>query len=225
MKIKFFFLLLILNQILLCPNGDERCIRCGGDTCLECLDSYPNNSGLCISPQKKIENCLVYLDEENCEECKFGYKITNGACVTIQLANCVKEDFNGNCLICNKGFKSENGACFEENCEITNCGLCRDFGKKEICVLCHENFVLLNYEEEGEILNKCVHENGRTMFCEIARFNDRRQCVKCNVNYYYSEGTCIRSNEYYFEDVFIVESIGLVFFFRFLIILFSVFYF
>ena len=225
MKIqKRILIILLIKTIFSCPNSDERCIRCGGDTCIECIDSFINNSGLCIAPAIKKENCLSYLNLDNCKKCKFGFKLENGNCYKIEIENCVKKNENGSCLICGKGYKNEKGDCIKKNCEIYNCGLCRNFGENEICELCHKNFVLYNFQnEEGIIENKCLHENGRTMNCEISRFNDFRQCLKCNINYYYHSGKCVRSNEYFFEDVFFVESV-LNFAFSSLICFFSVFY-
>lgn len=43
---------LIHFYILPCPVSDTLCLRCGGDRCLDCADSYPNDSGTCI----KIRN-------------------------------------------------------------------------------------------------------------------------------------------------------------------------
>ncbi len=31
-----------------CPDADSLCVRCGGDRCLKCIDSFPNPAGFCV---------------------------------------------------------------------------------------------------------------------------------------------------------------------------------
>lgn len=79
---KSLILLLILKiSICPCPDADTRCLRCGGDRCLNCIGSFSNSSGICVAIKSKIENCLEYTNENQCLRCQYGFKVNElGKC-------------------------------------------------------------------------------------------------------------------------------------------------
>lgn len=183
-----------------CPEADPRCIQCGGDRCLQCIDSFSNTSGICIQIKNKIENCYTYKNENECMSCKSGYSANkDGICVLINIENCVKLDLNGDCFLCAEGNRAENGVCSSGGCDTEHCRFCSYYNEQEVCRVCKDNFVVYPREVEGVRSVECWHENGRSINCELARFNDFNECVRCRVNYYYANGKCVRSPDYSFE--------------------------
>ena len=89
MKLKVL-LLIIYSIVCPCPDTDTRCLRCGGDRCLNCIDSFANSSGICVSVLNKIDNCLSYRSDGDCLECSYRYRVnSNGQCVPIEIEDCL----------------------------------------------------------------------------------------------------------------------------------------
>lgn len=90
-KFKLEILLLLISMIKCpCPEADTRCLRCGGYRCVNCVDSFSNSSGICVTVRTKIENCISYKNENECKECEFGFKVNDDAkCIAIEIENCL----------------------------------------------------------------------------------------------------------------------------------------
>ena len=203
MTLTHYILLTLLTTPLLtaCPEADPRCLQCGGDRCLTCIDSFSNTSGICIEVKNKIPGCLTYKNENECHSCKNGFHTNSeGTCSPITIENCVKLDINGDCYLCANKKKPENGKCSSSSCSTEHCRFCTFYNDNEICQVCKDNFVVYPFKlKDEEMKVECRHENGRVINCELARYNDFNECVKCRVNYYYANGKCLKSPDYYFD--------------------------
>ena len=92
--IKFKLELLMIFIVIIkcpCPEADTRCLRCGGDRCINCIDSFSNSSVICVTIRNKIENCISYKNENECKECIYGYRVTEDS-------KCAIIDTIDNCL-------------------------------------------------------------------------------------------------------------------------------
>ena len=174
-------------------------MRCGGDRCLNCADGYANDTGTCVPVKTKIPNCITYDSFDTCLECDFTFQLLNGKCSKIPEAEkCARKDINGDCKYCLNRVLMNEGVCTKNNktCSISHCKLCSNYFEQEQCEICKDNFVVLPYDDNGVTKTRCVHENGRTSGCQIASFDDERECLFCRVNYYFSEGKCVFSQDY-----------------------------
>ena len=96
----------------------------------------------------------------------------------------------------------KDGVCNDGTCSTTHCAICSVYNDVETCQLCKDNFVIYPYDEEGVTMTSCVHENGRTIGCFLARYQDQRECLKCRLGYYYADGRCLRTSDYDFNVSF-----------------------
>lgn len=182
-----------------CPVSDTKCLRCGGDRCLNCADSYVNDSGSCVQVRTKIPNCITYDSFDSCLVCDYTFTVSGGVCVAIPPEEkCAQKDVNGDCKYCLDRRLMKDGVCNKDNnsCSTPNCKLCSNYFGLEQCELCKDNFMVYPYDDKGITKTRCVHENGRTVGCQVSGFEDERECLLCRVNYYFSEGKCIFSPDY-----------------------------
>ena len=66
-QFKLKILLLIISVVKSpCPEADTKCLRCGGDRCINCINSFSNSSGICVAVRSQISNCISYKNENEC---------------------------------------------------------------------------------------------------------------------------------------------------------------
>ncbi len=106
-------------------------------------------------------------------ECTYGYKLNeDGLCINIELEYCLKLDENKECMFCNGKKLVRNGICTSSECSIDDCLLCTNYNYIERCLICKNNFVVYPYDDEGITKMRCVHENGKTLHCQLTRYQD-----------------------------------------------------
>ncbi len=200
MNLKTIFVLTIFIAVIKasCPRDDTLCARCGGDKCLFCMGSY-SLSGRCTDVElvNRVDQCISFRNNAGqCAVCNYGYKLTaEFKCEKIGLKDCLEVDPNSTeekCIMCDKRLlPDENGTCEgSEECSITNCSLCRNLTGDEECIHCANNFSIL---QKSDGTNECVFQNANTLNCRLTEFDNDRDCLECNVSYYYSYGKCIKS--------------------------------
>ena len=176
-----YYLVLLMTKLTLhCPEGDVRCLRCGGSICLSCLKGYANNLGECIVPLVPIDNCLTYQSAAACSTCQYGFSPTNdGKCDKIAIDSCLVLDGNRRCKICDAGVLAQGGLCdAAKKCATENCVLCSLFDRQEICELCDDGYTVF-YNGEGQ--TSCVVESPLTKNCHTLYYNDLTRCLTCDV--------------------------------------------
>lgn len=194
---KIYIILVLITLLKACPNKDEYCVSCSGTTCVDCYNSYPNASGKCIPPQKKVEKCVKYKLDGICSLCKLGYYLnTNGKCTEISIKDCLKLNSSTICKMCKNGLLPEKGKCSdsEKKCEIENCKFCSldNFGKEK-CYFCSDGYAIFYNGKTTQ----CVEEvKEKTSDCHYVNPKDQNQCAICDPNYYWSGATCVKSGEY-----------------------------
>ena len=130
-------------------------------------------------------------------------------------------DSNGDCKLCRDANLMKNGVCSSEGCGISHCSVCSNYFNEPQCELCKENFVVYPYaNEDGNNKTRCIHENGRTVGCQVSSFEDERECLLCRVNFYFSEGKCIRSEDY--EIVIEYEGYSSIYKYSLMVMLFLI---
>ena len=189
---------LILTPILTsCPRDDTLCARCGGDKCLFCMGSY-SLAGRCTDVEviNRVDQCISFRNNNgDCLICNYGYRLTSDhKCVKIQIDDCLAIDRNdeNKCILCDKRkLPDQDGLCVNgDDCEIENCALCRNITGEEECIQCSNNFSVL---QKSDGSSQCVFQNANTLNCRITEFDNDRDCLECNVSYYYSYGKCVKS--------------------------------
>lgn len=175
-----------------CPGNDNRCLRCAGRTCLNCVQGYANNVGECIVPLLLVDNCLFYENAVRCRTCDYGYKTNSlGTCEKIGIQDCLIVDGNGKCKICDKKIRVKDGLCISgELCTISDCSLCSYFDGRETCEQCKPDYAIL---VDSDNQTRCVVESPLTKNCHTLFYNDVTRCLVCDVNYYIQEGMCLPS--------------------------------
>ena len=198
MKVLIAFLLLTHITQSICPDGDTLCSRCGGDHCLLCMASYVSDNGMClqVTDNNKKQQCLSYDNALGfCKMCNYGYYVnaSNGCSAIENITRCLVYDRDTQeCITCNGAvLPDEEGKCDKgEKCSIENCLVCRNLGNGEECLHCANNFTSMR-KDDGT--STCVFQNSYTLNCRLAEFNNPRVCLECDINYYYSNGRCLRT--------------------------------
>ena len=181
------FIVLSLISIALsasnCPF-DKRCLACSETACIDCFKSYVDENGLCVEPDKEIENCYNYKNSLECLSCDDGYQLLNGVCLKIHIDKCLflhpldKEK----CLICNDGIEVQDGSCEGDiKCPTSNCIRC----VLSICNKCEDGYSLdSSFKCKKTSLKGC-----------ILLSHDDETCKLCNFGYYHTGTACEKVNE------------------------------
>merc|ERR1711976_469164 len=171
-------LILIITIIKTCPGEDEFCASCDGSKCKVCYNSYLDSTNKCKEPKNKIENCLKYLNENKCLQCKLNYYLNNdGKCNKIPFKNCLVLKSADSCKICKDSFLPHNNKCSNstKKCSIKNCNLCSlDNNNKEKCFFCDDGYAVF-YDKNNN--TTCIKENDNNQNCHYLNKNNSNQCA------------------------------------------------
>ncbi len=209
-------LLLMALAVSACPNTDEHCIFCMQNQCQRCIASYLSN-GKCVVPTKTVENCATYASDGICKTCRYRYSVDkNGQCQPIKIPDCFQSKNDNECEFCKFNVLARNGVCAETNrCTIKNCDICKLDNGVEVCAMCDPGYVLL---VEGPAKYSCILEISSTANCLVVYTQDPSKCAICDVNYYWSNGRCLKTNTYVLDmsavnaRVLLVSLVGLFLF-------------
>ena len=168
-----------------CPN-DKMCLNCDGTTCTVCYNSYLD-SGHCEEPEKKVDNCVSYLNKDTCGGCDDGYFLASGKCEKLTVENCLNGSALDKCAVCDGGKQSKiDGTCSADNCSLENCESCL----LDICFICKSGYSL---KVDGTKLS-CIKEPSKG--CWTVEPTDDMKCDSCKPGYYYSgEGKCSKGSK------------------------------
>ena len=208
--IKVATLFIFVLSTLSCPDGDQRCASCLNNVCQKCYNGYLNQ-GKCQAVTIVDNNCLSYVQNGLCRECNYGFTMRGGRCEKISLPFCMKLDPVYNqagqeiCSVCNRGVLATNGKCDEKyRCEINDCEYCeRGAQNTRKCLGCKNGFTL----QQNPSGNVCIKQSDKTKNCEILDLYNN--CQQCSVNYYFSNGKCVKSGAYNLKSASGIMSTGL----------------
>lgn len=193
--IKIAIVLTVTALISGCPGTDDKCAACQGVLCRLCYDGFANNLGKCQSPNAKIAYCLQYSNDTFCKICQdYYYPDALGQCQPIGIVNCVELDSNdaSKCKVCAQGIRERGGVCDPAyKCAQTGCSYCLNENGVEKCARCSVGFQLSN------VLNtmSCVPQIKDISNCYLLDQTGTK-CAICDINYFYSNGSCLKSNAY-----------------------------
>ena len=194
-----------INNI--CPIYCSQCDK--NKDCVKCGSNYLLKDKNCV---EKIANCVKYISDEKCEECKESYVL-------------VKENENKIICLLNSNLGSqytpvtESGTTIYVKCSelIPNCFSCTSSSS---CTLCLNNFGLSSdgncvdlstkryyYDNEANVYKLC---DNKLEGCEICSKTSDNQlkCITCKSNYILAYGdpdqcylsTTIENNDYLFKN-------------------------
>ena len=174
-----------------CTTNDEY------GNCLECEVSILQPDGTCRVPQNPIENCLIYLEDESCFKCVYGYKLVDRSCTKIDDSDMCIFGTNDSCYLCRRKqalvfhyARPSHWFCSETaKCENPHSDYCRIYERKEEAIFCESGYVA-NFKGE------CQKVTQRTQNCKTA---NAKICFECMPNYYIQYGSCVKSPDYYFD--------------------------
>ena len=189
MKLLIITLIINIAFTAKCPL-DQLCAACEGSNCKMCYQSF-TNFGECVKPTKAIEHCLRYTKDGVCDFCFHGYTHNQdgSSCDRIGITDCMSV-VDGVCTLCKRGILIENGKCGDKKCVSKNCAFCALDSETglEICDQCDSGYA--SKLVEGTMT--CVKED-ETKHCYLLAENN--SCTLCDVNYYSSNGKCVKSTE------------------------------
>jgi hypothetical protein len=187
-----------------CGDGNDFfCASCEHKKCDICFDSK-NVNGICKPIKTKIENCTRYDANDKCIYCKYGYYLSNGACLKSYLKNCYTHHIQDStkCGVCNGYVLKRDGTCDEtQPCKTENCLSCVIENDQEMCLWCRKNFILAHSKGYH-----CVEAKGLLRNCFSQ--NSYGQCTTCKYGYYFdptkgsSLSNCVKSSMYNGKTVF-----------------------
>ena len=151
----------------------ENCYESIYSICSSCINGYYLNrkENKCIKNDENFLFCLETIDGEKCDNCIFGFFLSEGGHCTNALM--CKETRKGKCIKCiDKFYLTENNSCTKE--------------KK--CQYGEANTALFNYCYDGYYLDnkdkKCkIQDWEEFMHCDV--FDDG--CLECEFDYYIGE--------------------------------------
>lgn len=173
-------------------------------TCLSCATGFSPTDTLnnCIT-RNRILNCLVYTSLTNstnayCAQCNNGFYLSNNACFTGEINNCLVYIDRYNCQTCATGFVATLAyfstyiLCFDITQSLKNCQL---FDANQAisgyltCNQCAPNNYLVSFGVPIKtcagfpIIPNCLTYDVKTTFTRSSFF-----CLLCSEPYYYSPG-------------------------------------
>ena len=163
-----------------CVYGNDLfCTSCGINGCDECYISYPNEYGLCTTPEIFIYACEVYSGSKECKRCFKGYYLHENKCKKSESSFCMYSIDEKKCDQCQGYLLGLDGICHSNDpkyeCEDINCLSCIEnnldvHNSSQSCQLCKDGFVL-----EIET-NNCIKMVYATIGC-ITSFGE--SCTRC----------------------------------------------
>ena len=193
MKLVLLVIGLFASSAISCPDKDPFCSFCNGPVCIYCVASYPGPQGRCIPPNRKIDNCIAYAADGVCRSCKLDFTLKNNACVKITNPSCYEMN-QDSCTFCHNRILQMRGRCSgSTTCSDPNCVICKNESGVEVCGLCKPGWAL-------QVINgnkyRCVQEYGSAVNC-LRVFNENPSlCAVCDLNYYWKNAACVRTNAY-----------------------------
>ena len=194
----------------ICPIYCSQCDK--NKDCVKCGSNYLLKDKNCV---EKIANCIKYISDEKCEECKQSYVL-------------VKENENKIICLLNSNLGSqyipitESGTTIYVKCSelISNCFSCTSSTSSTTCTLCLNNFGLSSdgncvdlstkryyYDNEENVYKLC---GNKLVGCEICSKTSDNQlkCITCKSDYILAYGdpdqcylvTAIENNDYLFKN-------------------------
>ena len=155
-----------LSEGATCPKLCSQCDK--NRKCVKCAPNYKVVSNNCV---QKVENCKVYDEDENCQECIDEYVFVDG-----DNTACFKKDELGD-----QYFQDPDNINNYIKCssKISNCKICEDLN---LCNTCENGFGL-TYDSSSCIeisKNEYYLDNGKYKPCSSAP--DLTNCKKCKKN-------------------------------------------
>lgn len=156
------------------------CKTCAPNTCLECIDSFPGEHGICTKyeiPEKEkrvFESCEL-TNNYTCVRCMTGY-YWNGTNCNKCSDNCLICRNQNECISCNNSFYLNDSICIPRNEDLIN--RCKDFiiGKDNMCAVCRDGYYMYN-----GMCNKC--SSGCSKCTSM-------MCVDCTEYHFLHDGAC-----------------------------------
>ena len=171
----------------------------GQTYCTACVESIPSKEKICDPIINKIDHCIVYDSQTECQFCQLNYTLSDDqtSCIRIKQQNCVH--FEKECMACKIGMKVVNGVCVEENkCELENCLLCGNQKNVEQCFICKEGFVIGFEGYNLQFICKKVSEQTKGCGIYYPMTPGTDMCWGCDLGYYQDMNTreCLKSDAY-----------------------------
>ena len=179
-----------------CPNNDTYCIACNGTMCTSCGGGFLSN-GVCQNSTTVVANCVSYSSNGFCRVCNLGFVLNPiGLCTIIGQSSCLSLDSTGAfCTSCSGQTLVNNGLCdLNVSCGIQNCLVCGYYQGSSVCGLCNHGFSL---QYAGNSSFVCVNTTMSAVNCTVVDPLNSSLCRVCYYNSYFSNGTCVLSNDYH----------------------------
>ncbi len=178
-----------------CPDSDERCQSCKGETCVYCVYSFSDADGVCRLPLKPVANCYSYVKDGVCGQCEFGYfRSIKGICMKLTSKNTENCFFSvisvSSCSHCLDRSLTMNGKCpTRRKCKDPNCAVCFMWGTTEACFYCGEGHFLVGEDYKPAV---CKQTTTPTLGCYYSNSTD--YCLDCDIGFIFNNYTCLASN-------------------------------
>ena len=155
-----------LTEDGICP---KLCMQCDlGRKCIKCAPTFKvDNTGKCIN---KIENCISYNIEEECELCESDYTLVNNGIEKICL---LTEDINNK-----KYYKDSNDIYHPCSDKYTHCPKCN----AESCLECESGFILIQNIKNGPL--SCIEDtnDNKKYYYQFLSSTDNYY-IKCDIDF------------------------------------------
>ena len=155
------------------PQGIYGCdVYRSKTSCKACQTEFYLKNELCHPVVNKIENCVDYLDEFECDRCADGYVIYQDLCIKAEATNCLTYMNKNTCLTCQEGYSfKEEG--INLNCvpiSISQCTKTSPVAPFQ-CLECASEYILTND-------NLC--EAVSTKITNCVEYKDQTTCLRCS---------------------------------------------
>ena len=191
-KYSIFFLTIFQIKSDCGSINDIRCQGCEiAEVCDNCYESYWDATAKkCVVPEKKIENCRQYKNENTCENCFHGYfEKSETKCEKITIENCLMSEKADECSVCKGGYETslDKKSCTDIKCKESNCKACMKVIANgmtiNMCAYCEDGYAV------NALFTGCTSNSKHCAGLHIIG-----TCKMCKGGYYMNKNDCVESD-------------------------------